>query len=183
MIVLAILAVVAAVSYPVWMSSKKGALERQTDSNLYQVWVALELYRNDNDATGSNVGTGDRLGLPPRMVFYNLVFHPMKLQWPKLNPEFHGGIPYYPMQPADKDDLDPNFFDELMSSWETHNKRYEGRSVLLASFFHTEDCNGWMNLSPCTLYGIGIQLDGSRKRKRSSAKSSLATFWNNSNED
>ncbi|MEW5883430.1 MAG: type II secretion system protein [Armatimonadota bacterium] len=72
LVVLVIIAIVAALLIPVFMRVKDGSKVTASSSNLHQMWLALEMYRNAWD--GVDVFTGPesyyRIGLPERASVY-----------------------------------------------------------------------------------------------------------------
>lgn len=83
---IAIIAVVAAISFPVIVRAKESAYKTKSASNMKQVFYAIELYSQEYN--GSTVGTMEQMGLPP---------------WP--TEEFLGKAVhdmYPPLRPSDK---------------------------------------------------------------------------------
>ncbi|MCC7228821.1 MAG: prepilin-type N-terminal cleavage/methylation domain-containing protein, partial [Fimbriimonadaceae bacterium] len=80
LVVIAIIVVVTAISFPIWAAAKKRAKESGTIANLKQTWVSIELYRQDYDGSGKSVGDGHDLGLPNQDGFAVLLSK-LNLNW------------------------------------------------------------------------------------------------------
>jgi prepilin-type N-terminal cleavage/methylation domain-containing protein len=63
LVCIAIVAIVAGVTYPVVVRAKDGAFKTRSISNMRQLHIALELYSQAHD--GSATGTMEAMGLPP----------------------------------------------------------------------------------------------------------------------
>jgi len=91
--VLAIILIVAALTYPVLKSAKQSAQRDVTIQRFHQIYIAMSIYRTDNDGAG-NFGDYAKMGLPPNA---NLLIGP------KLLPTdiFHSGCPsVFPTPPG-----------------------------------------------------------------------------------
>jgi len=62
-IVVTIIAMVAAMLFPVLSSAKRSAKVADTIGSAHQLWIALTLYRSDWNGEGT-FGTGSQMGLP-----------------------------------------------------------------------------------------------------------------------
>ncbi|MCC7229420.1 MAG: prepilin-type N-terminal cleavage/methylation domain-containing protein [Fimbriimonadaceae bacterium] len=65
-VVISIIAVLAALSYPVFVAVKAKANETTCMSNLHQLQMAVALYREDYGS--GTAGTPEQMGLPPNSV-------------------------------------------------------------------------------------------------------------------
>lgn len=65
-ITLLIIAIVAAISYPVTVSLKRKANRAHCIGNLKQIGIALNIYREQEG--GSEFGTPEQMGLPPHLA-------------------------------------------------------------------------------------------------------------------
>jgi hypothetical protein len=63
MCVIGIVVVVAALTYPVFVSAKKSSKRSVCFSNLRQIGTAVAIYRSEYD--GAEQGTPSEMGLPP----------------------------------------------------------------------------------------------------------------------
>ena len=177
LIALAIVTLVAAISYPVFSSAKKRAKETETISNLRQSWLALELYRQDHDGTGKLHGTSSQLGLPNVDQFYLQIIQPLGLRWQPQPRRLGYGPLYYPFNPSDfhaQVDLDQQ--SRKLDRWLSHNRRLEERSLLVGEFNHTEGCGPHLE-QYCLFLGFGIRLDGSTVRRQSTGKINEPEWW------
>lgn len=150
---IAIVLVIAALAFPVFTSSKMAAYQATTRSNLRQLYIALELYRQGND--GADVGSLYALGLPP-VSYYGQVIAK------DLNPPLAGrypGLGWYYMMPPEPGVVDR----DIAQRWLSYNAKCEARSILLVDVnFSEHPPIGGSPLLPRV--GIGVRLDGGLSR-------------------
>lgn len=174
-VVVAIIAVISAITFPLWASSKQKAHEAETVLSLKQLWIALELYRQDYDGASKFVGTGHELGLPNQDGFAELRTT-LKLKWHKKSDRKAYGPVFYP---ADQSDLVPgyeSFLATKLRRWTNYNRAHENLSVIVGDFNHTETC-GQFPVETCFFKGFGITLDGSSKRKQAAGNIHTCEWW------
>ena len=168
LVVVAIVAIVAAVMFPVLRRSKQSALETQSISNMRQLYVAIQLYRGESD----NVlyGKLEEMGLPPAPSAKYLgnsvaALHPPMRRAGTL-------YYYYPIESR---------LDRRTPTWADYIAIHEATTVLLA--------DAWFDLGkPQPPYTnalmdpvvekrlIGITVDGSIRRKRAPGRLDLV-WW------
>ncbi|MBW7926692.1 MAG: prepilin-type N-terminal cleavage/methylation domain-containing protein [Fimbriimonadaceae bacterium] len=152
MVVLGIILVVAAISVPaVWSVRRKGD-ESLTRSNLRQLWLAIQLYREDWG--GAEVGDMHAMGLPTSQAFHGIVertgLRPPKR--PAANP-IHW---YYYMVP----ELGVVETPRMLRDWETHVATCGSQAVVVADF--TFNDFNVLESNPYKLRkGFGVTLGGS----------------------
>ena len=106
----AIIAVVAAIVFPVAASAKRAAQVTVTKSNLRQIWFFLEMYRQDCDGA-SDVGNAYDLRLPPSDFYTGSILPKLGLK-PPLAGRWSGMGWYYYYPP------DPQYaHQELLDEW------------------------------------------------------------------
>jgi len=62
LVAITIIAILAAIIYPVTVMAKGSASEGKCITQMHGAWLAIEMYRNDND--GGQIGTPSQMGLP-----------------------------------------------------------------------------------------------------------------------
>jgi prepilin-type N-terminal cleavage/methylation domain-containing protein len=177
--VLAILAVIAAISYPVFLNSRKSALTTVTDSNLRQVWLALQLYRADYEATAKDTGSSSEMGFPNRdqaaRLLTDMDLDWRQVRWREGRQVFLGPI-YYPFDESDISPNNPVQMRQWLQEWLRHSNERQGNAVLLADFNRTEGCRVYDYLT-CMLSGRGITLNGDLIQKRATGTYALPAWW------
>lgn len=154
-VVIAIIVTVSSIVYPTIISARRSASEVRCISNLRQLYVALELYRENWQ--GSAVGTPSQMGLPP--AWWRLAeFSPQKLTCAGLDPtNCDGNAGYYAFFPPALPEL---YTESQHLAWSTYVQRFQSESVLFVDANHAYAC-------PVTEYStgraIGVRLNGSAK--------------------
>ncbi len=156
-VVCAILCVLAAFTYPVFSSAKKASNEAQCVSNLRQLYVAIELYRQEWQGDRES-GTPSQMGLPPGLGTLDIR---STLDCAGIDP-YHcttlapgGGL--YANWPSGIPQFQSDWKDK---AWADYVTRFEGESVLVFDNNHQLAC-------PVTEFStgraIGVRLNGSVK--------------------
>lgn len=175
-VVLVIIAIIAAISIPLWAPSKKRAFEETTKNTLRQSWIALSLYREQNDGNAIS-GTRSELGLPGLDDFTLTFLKSNGIQWPMSPGRVGYGPIYYPLDPSDNVTKDNSGkFDRRLRDWLTVSRRDEEKSILIGDFHHTEGCGKYPDIS-CVFSGFGVTLAGALRSQRSNGMISSPMWW------
>jgi type II secretory pathway pseudopilin PulG len=139
LVCIAVIAIVAAITYPVVVKAKDGGLKTQSISNMRQVHVALELYAQEYN--GAPTGTMEAMGLPPWPTAKYLGDAVKDLYPPKRPSTKWNAYAYNPV-PSEMDKRDPN--------WAEYTAEVGGNAVIVCDpFFNplrTEDYEmSWMD--------------------------------------
>jgi|GEM_PF-2614733 type II secretory pathway pseudopilin PulG len=158
-VVIGIVVVISAISFPIWVQTKKSGREAGTKSNLHQLWLAVELYQQDQGNSFPTSGESSQMGLPNQEQFYTLL-KGTKIKWNYASEKIGYGPIYYPIDRTDDTPHDSTgYFDERLRSWLKHTAKYGSASIELADFNHTEGCGRFPEVT-CVFKGIGVSLDG-----------------------
>ena len=165
-VVVAIVIVVAAISYPVFARVKEKSLEAKSISNMRQLYLAIEMYRAEYD--GIPYGSMEAMGLPDSPTERWLGSSVAGLR-PPMNPK--STYLYYPVATE---------FDQRSPTWEVYVIEHTSSTVLLADVhFNPLEPKGTYpsyQMNPdVEKYLIGITLGGSIRKKRASG--SLVMQW------
>lgn len=147
LMVIGIMVILAALSFPVFVNAKKAARRTACISNLRQIGVAITLYRGD--LTPSDRGTPVEMGLPPDRGALRMASF-ASLQCQGNNPSGNG---YYMTYPGPDDE---DHFQEL---WARYVASYGSQSIIFFDPNHQESFPRsikWDNWA-----AIGLRLDGS----------------------
>ncbi len=175
--VIAIIAIVAAISFPVWASSRKKSGERVTENFLHQTWVALELYRQDSDPSSLTLGTSSQIGLPNIDGFYSLLKRSNLKWWPHAGSRGAYGPNYYPFDPSDFVVPDHEvFYTRQLTEWLAYSRKNQEQAVLVGDFNHSADC-GKGGDPRCFYIGFGVRLSGSLCRRSRTGNVFSPSWW------
>lgn len=157
MVVLSIIVVLASLAAPAYMSVRRKAAEPVCVSNLRQIWLALQLYRDQYD--GKDFGTAVEMGFPPHSSSYLTLSQIESL----LNGCKGEGIPplrgYMYVWPP----ILGNLADEgVIEGWRVYCQ-VSGDPAVVADFNH-QDAYPVSRYS--TVKAIAVTLGGSIKRHR-----------------
>ena len=176
--VVAIILIVVAVSFPVFLSAKKKTGEVVTINNLRQLYVALEIYRTDYDGQGV-YGHHAAMGLPNAWDASNegwgfnvtslQVLYSGCMSHPSFGPEFSGrkgGISY---NVYDDEKLDDHPFEYYALKQES--------SLVVFQDDHCADpkIDIFDDASPKTL--IGITISGSIRKETHTGIPFYLSWW------
>ncbi|MEQ1821662.1 MAG: prepilin-type N-terminal cleavage/methylation domain-containing protein [Fimbriimonadaceae bacterium] len=167
LVVIAIIAAVAGVLYPVFSRSKQAALETKSISNMRQIYLAIQAYRNDCEGTA--YGKAEEMGLPPA-PFEKWIGPAAKLNPPLRRAGLH--YFYYPIPSAE---------DHRVPSWEDYTETHFGSTVVIADvWFDSQPAKppytSWVDDPDAEKYVLGITLDGSLRKKRAIGHLEMA-WW------
>lgn len=175
-VVIAVLAILIAITLPVWTRAKRSTYKTITMENLHQAWLALELYRQDTDPGSPNVGSSSAMGLPNVDGFYYLRQR-LQLQWWQVQGRIGYGPIYYPF---DRSDFVPTGNQEQyewrLQNWIEYSREHESDSVIIGDFNHTEGCGQFPD-PYCLFVGYGVRLNGSAVQKTSIGQIWDPTWW------
>lgn len=78
LVVVAIMVVVAAISFPIMASAKRSSLTRASIHQMQQLYISLQIYRADHDGSDSTFANSYELGMPPDHTFLDKTYgaHP-----------------------------------------------------------------------------------------------------------
>ena len=159
LVVIGIIAVVAAISFPVFASSKNSAHEATCLNNLRQIYGAVSLYRSDHDGEGV-YGEASKMGLPPTLV---TLVHTKMIVETTLHctgePLPRMALPLY-MRFWQDDDVEAG----MKNSWSAYVQEAGSNAILVGDTNHRTA--GKPRLAPfVTHFGIGLHLDGHVSRR------------------
>lgn len=163
-VVIAIAAVIAAILVPVYASGKTKAKETASISNMHQLYLALELYRQDAD--GATFGSMEAMGLPDRLSI-------LPGDVGKLTPPLAPKPYHYYYYPVAKD------IDQRRPSWAQYTLEKGDQTVILTDLWFTPGILGrapkYYQDFDLVRYQIGITLGGNIRRK--TASGNLGLDW------
>jgi Tfp pilus assembly protein PilE len=169
LLVIGILLVVSAISYPAFANARREASKAASISNMRQLLALVEIYRSDQSNT-SDSGTPSEMGLPQADYFYINMMKAQKLGPPHkgVNRPFHIYM-YYPP---------PERFAqrELVENWVAWTKACGDQTVLIGDFNFTDrpvtEFSGFISK-----VGLGIRLNGQIARKRGLGDYAGTGWW------
>ncbi len=101
-----IIMIVAAITYPVVVNAKDGALKTKSISNMRQVYLALEIYAQEHN--GTPTGTMESMGLPP-WPSTQYLGEGVKELYPPRRPSVNWTFYAYNPMPTEIDRREPNW--------------------------------------------------------------------------
>ncbi len=150
----AIIAIVAAITYPVIVRAKEGALKSKSISNMRQVYLALEIYAQENN--GTPTGTMESMGLPP-WPSTQFLGESVRELYPPLRPSVNWTFYSYNPMPTEVDKRVPN--------WAEYTAEVGSSAVLICDpFFNppgTEDYDMYWKDPFVRKFVMGITVSGS----------------------
>jgi prepilin-type N-terminal cleavage/methylation domain-containing protein len=172
LVVIGILAVLAALTFPVFGLAKAKARETACASNLRQIWLATQLYRSENGGDGV-YGSVTAMGLPNATEVR--FFTDLRRQGlvcglgnRPLDPLF--GNTYYRMFQEDEGDPDP-------WKWSAYTTSKHDEAILMADPFHNPP-DVSIELSPLrTKVGFGVTLGGNVRRVENKGDWMFRAWW------
>jgi len=177
MATIAIIALLTAIGVPIYAEVKRRSSVTATESNLRQVYLALEMYRTDNGGQGQMVGTASELGLPPNQEAFYTFFDTPKIVWWRSPGKKAYGPRYYPRDPSDTvNEGSEDFMTRQLARWLAYNKRQENASVMVGDFHHTVGCGPYPQ-DDCLFTGYAVTLDGALLRKRATGNIHVCEWW------
>ena len=172
-VVIAIITIIVAISYPALTSAKEAAKITSCSNNLRQLQHAIALYRTDWNGDGA---TGDMfaMGLPPYTEEV-AVLKPYKAAFScagASKPPFYGpGASPYHYMPS------PPGVHLPYSNWEQYTAKHGDNTALYVDLNHNQP-SLLTNAFYTTKFGIGIKLDGSLVRHRKDGNAYSYEWWN-----
>lgn len=162
----AIMGVVAAIAFPVFGSVKRKSLETQCASNLRQLWLAHELYRQDCGG-GAAQGRPHEMGLPNDQAHAEL-WSRVKVRCPFFDPKLiYSGYYYHPGGDTE----------QMAKLWETDVAKFGDRTMLYSNWGHNDPKDLERTLFP--KLGIGINLAGQLQTRRATGRLGTQAWWHN----
>ena len=174
LVVIGIIVVIAGLAYSAFGPAKKQATVTMTTNALRQTYDALELYRQQNDADGSQFGTSSQMGLPNREQFYYFwVKSGIKWYIPENFRDF--GPVWYPLDPSDY--IVPDQKAQWLAGWESYSAKEKNSSIILGDFNNTEGCGHLPFEVRCVFDGYGITLDGTLRHQSGAGDIHSYQWW------
>lgn len=166
LVVCAIIAALAALTFSTLLQSSESANQTTCASNLRQLWLAVAMYREENEPH-SQTGSIAAMGLPPEPRLIQ-----PEVLWLSC-PDRHfrmGSIPQnYLWMPG------------LIGSqaevtdWIPISEKYEDATVLISDWQHNDDET--LRLTQYEKLGFGIELSGSLRRKKAAGPIPRLRWW------
>jgi prepilin-type N-terminal cleavage/methylation domain-containing protein len=165
----AIIAIVAAISFPVIARAKDSAYRAKSISNMRQVHIALEIYTQENN--GSSEGTMEAMGLPPWPS--DEFLGPMvKELYPPMRP--NAGWRHYMYLPI------PSEVDRRELTWGQYTQQVGSSAVVICDpFFNperTDDYEDYWKDPYVQKFVMGMTISGSLV-KRTRAGHLTLSWW------
>jgi|GEM_PF-1200420 len=180
--VMSILALLAALLYPVFQQGKKQAYKTSCQTNLHQAWLAIALYQQNNDGDAI-YGTDYEMGLPPR--FYGTTISNTTdddiaslLNIKSLHCHF------YPSRFSTSGKyFDYNFMYQDpwqqangQNNWEAYSRKFQANSILLTDENHN-DANIPLFSPNFPKLGFGVNVGGELITKNKPGDMDILTWW------
>lgn len=166
--VIAIILIVAGITFGSFSSAKERAKESACGNNLHQIWLSVELYRNDQGGGGGE-GSLSQMGLPPEpasLALSDALW--MGCKGPGHAPEI---LPLnYQWLAGISDSMVENL------EWIPTTREYHEESVLIADWRHNTDQELKLTLSLKNSQGITV--GGSLRHRRASGTIPTVRWWN-----
>jgi prepilin-type N-terminal cleavage/methylation domain-containing protein len=179
MVVIGIVLILIAITFPLINSSKASAHRTVCTSNLKQLHVGLSLYRSDWDGQ-ERYGSISEMGLPiPRPVVgqyasdllnaASLKCHEHGKPWEQHLPEQYA---YFPMpEPISPK---PGF---TYQSWSKYTSRYQDDSIVFGDLAHNPTDHPYLN-PDFPLNVFGVNLGGQLVKRRKPGDPYALEWWN-----
>jgi prepilin-type N-terminal cleavage/methylation domain-containing protein len=174
----AIVAVLLAVVTPVLVRAKRAGDEAHSKSNLRQIYLGLEMYREQNDKK-VEYGSAVDMGLPETFMVQDVIHQivPERKVWRSrccCHRDAPTGAPDYKKYRSDYAE-----WIHTEAIWRMYVKKHQGDSIYVADF-HCNDRSLALYF-PMTepVKGLGVRLNGSLEtRQRPVSISSVQEYWN-----
>lgn len=175
LVVIAILAVLASIAFPVFSRSRHSAQEVATVQAVRQLGIALALYRTEHDGDG-RYGLASQMGLP---VFGSTALtsrFPFDLWWrtpcPPPTPQASAGFTYWPV-----DEQGPaNYPPAIVAAWVSEVTAYQERTLIASTLnCTTPDWDLHNQFHP--KLGLGIDLGIQLRIIRKSGLPTKMSWW------
>jgi prepilin-type N-terminal cleavage/methylation domain-containing protein len=166
LVCIAIVAILAAILVPVFARAKQSAYHARSVSNLRQLAVLINLYRDDQGG-GAMTGNPDDMGLPVGEAFFEIwTTKAAGLRAPQRGPcaPFIDYLYYV-----------PGYGGNAWNDWAKYSEKVNGQVVLLGDFTFNSRKDIEMNAYP--KFGIGVFLDTSVKTRRRAANPTFPGWW------
>ncbi len=151
-----IVIVLTAIGASVYTQGQERSRKAVIISNLRQVGLAVQIYRDSEGLPSAEIGLPSEMGVPSAAYVKGVVMRPLMKDWP-VKMENIGGAPVawtLELNYGD-DDASP----ELTASWLRHAAKSSGNPVIVRDFYFS-DAESYFD--PFGYYrGIGLRLDGS----------------------
>ena len=166
LVCVAVILVLAAILVPVLLRAKQSASERRSASNLRQLAVLINFYREEQGG-GSAAGNPDEMALPVGDAFYDL--------WSRQGADLHATrrgpcAPFF-----DYIYYVPGYGGNAWENWARYSNKVEGQVVLMGDF--TFNTRPEIEVVAVPKFGIGVFLDTSVKTKRRPTDPTFPTWW------
>lgn len=166
LVCIAIIAILAAIMVPVFARAKKSAHQARSVSNLRQLGVLINLYR-DEQGGGSSTGSPDAMALPVGDAFFEL----WSTKASGLRATQRGPCaPYY-----DYLYYVPGFGGNAWDDWGLYSEKVNGHVILAADFtFNTKKD---IEQVAFPKFGLGVFIDTSVKARRRATDPIYPRWW------
>jgi prepilin-type N-terminal cleavage/methylation domain-containing protein len=172
LVVVGIVAVLAAFAAPAYIRSKESAKEARCTSNLRQLYVGIELYRQDWDMGG---GTTAATGYPSLLQFYEIQHKTIGAHGCSSSPwGMWTGYFYLAMS-------DRSFYGQSTGLDWTEYLRQEGpNAIVVADLNHNDPKDGY-GFAHSTIKVKGVTVEGSIRQfsSRGDYQKVPSSFWSN----
>ena len=168
--VIAIVAFLAALLFPVVKKAKERAKTTASMSNLRQIYVALQLYALDSEPNATS-GTASDMGIPPSDMM--LVYNPAL--FPNTEGIWKSACDHHPLAPESFTNY--SYYPANDGTFPAYSRKYKGSAIWLTDF----------NCNPASVdiyadfeekFAIGLRADGSiTTRTHYTSAASIETFW------
>jgi prepilin-type N-terminal cleavage/methylation domain-containing protein len=166
---IAIIAIVAAISFPVIAKAKVSANKTKSISNMRQLHIAIELYAQDNN--GASEGTLEQMGLPPWPTEEYLGKQVRELYPPARPTDAWNTYMYLPIPEED---------DRRGFTWADYTKQVGPNAVIVCDpFFNpesTSDYDEYWKDPYVQKFVMGMTISGSLVKKTKSGHLTL-DWW------
>ena len=175
LVVISILLLLTAISYPVLVGAKRKAGEMKSVSNLRQLYYALAIYRTEHDGDGI-YGQYDPMGLPPGLEALAKAYklpHSAFLSGGVLTldsdvPPLFYVMWCYPVDAPEFSLCDKQWLDEVLSQ--------EENTVILVDLWHNYGI-ATVDSEFVTRKGIGLRLNGSVETRNQRGDPLHFDYW------
>ena len=164
LVVIAIIAIMAAITYPVFKRVKWQSYKTVCFSNLHQIGINMTLYRSNWN--GGDVGTSDQLGLPddPVLLTDGLL---CPLHAPITSHHFLPSYNYLYEVPVRNS--------QASRSWDKIEAHFLGKTIIYSDFNHNDP--SVYGKKYFNAYAIGLELDGGVRTRVSPALNAGFPDW------
>lgn len=176
-VVIGVLMVLASILYPIIAKARLAALQGATKSNLHQIYIGLEMYRENNNSKvdfGPTIDMGLPIGMASSDAYLEVVGNKQIWRSPCCcHPDGPTGSPSYTTHHMDYADF---FTDSEV--WDHYVRQYQGDAVAVVDMHcAAHDIPLYAPTEPIRL--VGVRLNGRvESRAKTISAADFAPFWN-----